>query len=280
MHIDRVLAKNKLTLHQVSYKRHKGTKPPINMPGKVEMALLQDLEGNIKLSIPIEVDRDQLIRTQLGPLIADAVQHAIFGAITSPLKLVGAVFAAQQGGPMSIEPFATPPGLGRVVEAELTRVEALAQVLATRPGLGVRLTGTAGAGDVAALSLQQLAHAARQGQPLPEVQEEIPPSAQQRVVEALAAWEPGTPLPLPHEDHPYLDRYVTAVEITPDQLRQLARSRAQTVRDALIKLRGLDTARIQVKTDHISEIAADSTPGSSSGPTPGPSGVLVELLVP
>src|SRR5262249_26259244 len=60
------------------------------MPLELALSLLTDLQGNIVLDIPVRGDAKGM-RTDVGSLIGNALTRAILNAVTSPLKLIGAV---------------------------------------------------------------------------------------------------------------------------------------------------------------------------------------------
>ena len=264
IHAEKWEVENKLVLHKVHYKKYGDAEPAVKMPGALEMALLRDLEGNITLPVPITVENDQSeIKSQLAPLVLSAFQHALFGAVTSPLKVVGAILTPNQDGPIGIDPFEMVAGSHELVEDQSQRVEGLAQLLATRPGLGVRLIGTVGQHDVPNLATRMLIESVQGGQPLPSLGS-VDWFAQQRVIEVLEAWGRGEDARLSQEEQRLLDRYTRATQVPPLRLAELALLRGQTVRDMLLEKRGLDPSRFEVQVN----VKVGEEPG----------GVRVELI--
>src|SRR5262249_3602897 len=110
-------------------------KEQFGIPLSMALALLRDLQGDIKLDIPVEGD-EQGMHVGYMTIIAGALRRALVNALTSPLKLVGAIFS---GDKVQASPA---PITFRLRRDELTddgdkQIDALAKFLADRPGMGV-----------------------------------------------------------------------------------------------------------------------------------------------
>lgn len=191
------------------------------VPPAMALALLRDPKGDIELSVPIRAGASG-VRVGLGTIVRDAVRQALTGALTSPLKAAGFVLPRGGGGEaIGFEPLESPPGEPGLDAAGEDRLAGLAKLLKRRPALGLELTGGAGPADGPALVQ---AGNGGSGEELPDVAAE-------------------------------------GAAVSEARLRELARSRAEGVRQALIE-RGVDPARLRVLE-----------------PTPaGPSGVVLELF--
>ena len=209
------------------------------IPLTTALALLRDLNGDIKLAIPVTVD-------QSGTQIA-------LGPITSPLKLLGAVVSAgDQVG--SLEPAPLPAMVGRADFAPeaLEPLGQLADLVASRPGIGLELTGEAGAADARWLREQVLrAKLAAPGlvgsiASLPER------AARKRVLEALTARAAGQPGEVSAEDAKRLDGWLTDVPPPPPaELAGLASARAERAVTVLRDEHGVDASRLTVGESHV-----------------------------
>jgi hypothetical protein len=222
------------------------------IPLTTALALLRDLNGDIKLAIPVTVDQSGT-QIALGTIVLGALKSALLGAITSPLKLLGAVVGAgDQGG--SLEPAPLPSMVGRA-EFALEAVEPLGQLadlVASRPGIGLELTGEVGAADARWLREQVLrAKLAAPGlvgsiASLPER------AARKRVLEGLTARAAGQPGELSAEDAKRLDEWVADVPPpAPDELARLARARAERAVAVLRDEHGIDANRLTVRDPHV-----------------------------
>jgi len=222
------------------------------IPLTTALALLRDLNGDIKLAIPVTVDQSGT-QIALGPIVLGALKRALLGAITSPLKLLGAVVSAgDQVG--SLEPAPLPAMVGRADFAPeaLEPLGQLADLVASRPGIGLELTGEAGAADARWLREQVLrAKLAAPGlvgsiASLPER------AARKRVLEALTARAAGQPGEVSAEDAKRLDGWLTDVPPPPPaELAGLASARAERAVTVLRDEHGVDASRLTVGESHV-----------------------------
>src|SRR4029453_10026700 len=70
-------------------------KEQFGIPITMALALLRDLQGDIRLDIPVEGD-EQGIHIGYMTIIAGALRRALVNALASPLKLVGAIFSGDK----------------------------------------------------------------------------------------------------------------------------------------------------------------------------------------
>src|SRR5262249_1684049 len=112
-------------------------KEQFGIPLTMALALLRDLEGDIKLDIPVEGD-EQGMHVGYLAIIAGALRRALVNALASPLKLVGAMFSGDkvQAAPAPIS-FHT--GRDVLTDEGHKQVDQLAKFLADRPAMGVAL---------------------------------------------------------------------------------------------------------------------------------------------
>jgi hypothetical protein len=235
------------------------------VPLDVALALLRDPAGNITLSIPVTVDEGGT-RTGVGTVIAGAIRQALVGALTAPLKILGAGFsalagAAGGGGNETAKPLTSAPGEAALEPEADESLSAIAELLARRPELAVRLRGRTGTADRPRVAEQILIERVQGDEGLPPL-EDAGFLARRRVSGALEERGKGGAGALEPADQALLERYVASVEVTPDRLAALARARAESARQALVEGRGVDPERVD---------AADS-------PAPeGEPGVSIEL---
>jgi hypothetical protein len=251
----RTQADNRIVLHRldVSSKDAGDFEKRFGMPLDLALALLRDPQGDIRLEIPVVLDESGA-RTELATVVAGALRQALVGALSSPLKLVGAVLP-EGGGDASFAPLAALPGqAGPTPDAE-QRLDPLAKLLGSRPALGLRLAGRAGPVDRPLVAERILAERAAAGEDWPEV-EGSGFLARRRLVQALEARGRGERAELSAEDEALLARTAAAVEVPPARLRELARERAEAVRDALVAQHGVDAVRLAIE-----EPAGEGDPG-------------------
>lgn len=233
-------------------------KEQFGIPLSMALALLRDLHGDIKLDIPVEGD-EQGMRIGYLTIVAGALRRALVGALTSPLKLVGAVFSGDK-----VQAAPAPIGF-RTGQATLTheggkQVEQLGKFLAERPAMGVALQSAPIATDARALHEQDLL--AELGAPqgvVGRLRTLTSRGARDRITQALAARAEGKAGELSPDDQQTLDEWLAERPApTPKRVDELARSRLTRVEEALRQQHGIDAARI-VRRDPPPE-PSDTTP--------------------
>ncbi len=254
-------AENELVLHKldVSTQKQGEFEGQFGIPIDLALALLRDPQGDIRLPIPVTVD-EKGAGLDVGAVVRGALKQALVGALSSPLKMVGAVLPGGGGKP-ALEPLGAVAGADSLAPDAQARLAPLAELLASRPALGFRLVGRTGPEDLPVVAEQILVERATAGEDLPQV-EDAGFLARRRVAGALASRGRGESEELSPEDQALLERYKAAVQIPPERLAALARRRAEVVRDALASAHGIDARRLEL-----------AEPAEADAP-----GVLVEFI--
>lgn len=240
-----------------------GDKSPLEaatgVPVSLAISLLKDPSGNIALSIPVEYGASGA-SVALGTVIGSAVKQVLIGALTSPLKLVGAVVDA--GGrvkDVTPQPIGFLPGREELAESGDERIGALAKLLSTRPGMEIALRGQTSGSDGQFAREAALVAAIESGEGLPEAAQGLGNALRRRRIRgALEARLAGESETLDAEDAQALDDWVGAVVLPPEAMTTLARARATRVRGLLESAHGLDVKRVQ--------LAEPGPPGGSPEP--------------
>lgn len=241
--------KSDIRLHQFDLSGVEGDslfEQNFGIPLSLALALLRDVQGNIDLAVPLQVDRQGNAQVDLMAVVRSALRQAITGAVTSPLKMLGAV-AGGKGAPIAPSPIAFRLGRAEPTEAGGKSAGRLAAFLASRPAMGVQLAGAATPGDARWLHEQALfATWEDEGvfaRSLAFLTERGP---RQRVRDYLEARVAGQPPELSAEDAAQLDEWLRDVPPpTAEQLAALAEARLAAVRTVL-RDEGIDAARITV----------------------------------
>jgi hypothetical protein len=222
------------------------------VPIDLALALLRDPKGDIRLTIPVRID-EKGAQVSMGAIIASALKAAMIGAVTSPLKMLGAAFGGGEGeggAPnLGIAPIAATPGLADLAADAAARSDGLARLLADRPAMVLVLKGRTGTEDRPLVAEQLLVEKLESGAGLPDM-EGAGFLAKRRISQAFLAKSPKAankkaPEPLSKEDQALYDRYVAGVEIPPARLDELAKKRAENAK-ALLVARKVATDRIQI----------------------------------
>jgi hypothetical protein len=252
MEIDNHLVLNKLG---VSMREPETFERSFGVPIDLALALLRDPQGNIALHIPVKMD-EKGATIAMGAVIASALKAALVGAITAPLKMIGAVFSGDGGsaGGMSIDPLPSLAGSPELDGDQTGRLDGLAQMLSERPAMGLALRGRVGPEDRPIVAQQILVERWASGAGLPEL-DDASFLARRRVGQALSKRAKGEAAELAPEDQALFDRYVAAVPVPDERLAALAKSRAERVRQLLVE-KGVAAGRVAV-----GDAEAESKPG-------------------
>lgn len=221
----------------------------VGIPLELALSLLRDVNGKIALAVPVSGDKSGM-HVGLGEIVAQAIVKAILGAVSSPLKMLGAVIdlaAGGGGGALNLEPIPSGPGLSTVDDAAGGRVDQLSGALSGAPALRITLHGMAGGPDVRALQeaavLADLQ--AKQGL-LGSIKSLANRGERNAIRDFLVAKASGGKADLSPDYQKTLDEWAGAKTISDDQLRTLAAARAEGVKSTLTTRQGVDEARIAV----------------------------------
>jgi len=227
------------------------------IPLTVALALLKDLQGNIGLDIPLAAD-EQGMKIGLATVVGQALRKALIGALASPLKLVGAAFGGGGGEAVAPAPIAFRTGRAELTADAEPAVEALARLLASRPGIGVTLEAAPSADDVRWLREQALREelAAPQGV-FGSVRNLPQRGARDRIRTALEARARDAKGDLTADDAKTLDQWLNERPApTPERLRTLAAERMARLQTVLKEKHGIAPERVGRR-----DSAADVVPG-------------------
>jgi uncharacterized protein involved in outer membrane biogenesis len=208
------------------------------------LALLRDLQGDINLSVPMEVDRAGNAQVNVTAVVRSALRRALTGAITSPLKMLGAVVGGK-GAPILPSPIAFRLGRAEPTSKGAKNAERLAAFLTGRPTMGVQLSSAATAADERWLYEQSLrsdfADENFFERSLAFLTKRGPRERIRAYLETRGRNKKAT---LSAEDTATLDEWLAERPApTPQQLLALAEARLETV-EKLLQAEGIDPSHI------------------------------------
>jgi len=240
--------KSKLTLHGLDVRGGEGDAlftQKFGMPLALALSLLTDLQGNIVVDLPIAGDASGM-HTGLGTLVGNALTRAILNAVTSPLKLIGAVaHIGDKPASLTPQPIAFPAGRAELAAGEEQKLAPLASLLARAPGLRLHLRGTAGDDDRRWLREQALrVKLEQESGAFGAIRHLGERGARRDVLAALTARAAGRPAEIPAEHQAWFEAQVAAQSIDDAAMKQLATARATAVGAKLASSQGVDAARI------------------------------------
>ncbi|MBI3302114.1 MAG: DUF748 domain-containing protein, partial [Deltaproteobacteria bacterium] len=264
---DRLQANTKVTLHDLGLGGTQGSSPlekQVGLSLSLVIALLKDLNGNINLGLPVE-GRLNEPGFHLGGTILRAVRDALIGAVTSPLKLLGAVFSSKgRIQNFSLEPIRFVPGTSRPSGPGKEQSARLGGFLSQRPELDLRLSGHTGPDDIRVLTdqlvLAQLQDSAPPagGQNTPGAEQEgkTPPVAPQDEVRQFLVSQLNQPgsggaPALSAQAAALLDQLRGQTVVSQQALDRLAQERVQAVMTGLTANPAIALARLHLASEKL-----------------------------
>lgn len=260
-------SQNRLLLDGLALGEKREAPRATKLPVKLGIALLTNREGDADLSVPAYGELDDP-KFRIGKVVLAALGNLITRAATSPFALLGGGDNADAAGQVRYAAGSSTPGAG-----EADKLAKLAPALLERPQLVVQITGAASAvSDRAALQRAELelrlkqeylASPFRRGQTVDQVvlsadqrQELLATLYQRSTGQRLADLAvPGAPPGGPAAAEAASAALLATISIDDGALRELARARAQQVKDRLLAA-GLPEARLFVVDGEILPTAA------------------------
>ena len=257
----KLTAQNHFLVDQFEFGEKVESKSATKLPVRLAVSLLRDKDGLIDLDLPIEGSLDDP-KFQIGKVIWKVLGNLIGKAVTAPFSLLGKLLGGSGGGQeFSSVDFAD--GRDTLDDAAKKKLDALAKALANRPALKLEVTGrVSGDKDREGLQRVRLERKVKAQKPAGRsTTGETPASVDDVVVdekeyEALLAKaykkesfsKPRTTLgfakSLPESEMREL--MLANLSATDDDLKQLALSRANAVKDYLTGPGKVEAARVFV----------------------------------
>ena len=242
-------AENSVFLDQFTFGETIESAKATSLPVRLGVALLKDRKGEIHLDLPLS-GRTDSPKFSIWALVGQVVKNLLLKAATSPLALLQASF----GGGADFSNIAFASGTSRLSGAEEKKLHSLAKALTERPGIRLEVSGFADRerdpeGFRHELLLKKmknekflsLAKEKRESGGLSHDAMEIPATEYSKWLKAAYEKEKfprprtviGTLKDLPDDEMKKL--ILANTSVSDQQLRGLARERAVTVMDFLLK---------------------------------------------
>jgi hypothetical protein len=257
---------SRLVAHQLAISSGANAVLVAGLPPDLALALLRDPAGDIALPIPISYG-ERGARADIAAILAGALRAAITSAVSSPIKVLGMALPEDGAAPLSFAPVGFAPGDATAGDDAAAQLAPLAALLAQRPGLSLALVGRAGEVDRRALAERIQVERIAADRDLPD----LPDAgflARRRVRSALADRGRGKVGALDPEDQALLERYLDATAVPPERFADLARRRAEAVRELLAKADSIAPSRLSAGADPAPgspEVVAQLHAGAASG---------------
>ncbi len=249
-------ASNNVFLDQFTFGDRVDSPEATKLPVRLAVALLKDRKGEIRLDLPVSGSLDDP-KFSIGRVILKIIVNILVKAATSPFALLGAIFGG--GEELSYLEFA--PGIGQPDSVGQGKLKTLEKALYDRPALKLEITGHV---DMAAdremlrqiafdrkVKAQKLAETAGKGGTNVSLDNVVvSPAEYPKVLKAAYKKEKfpkprnflgiAKDLPVPEMEKLML----THIQITDDDLRDLAHRRAQAAKDLLLSSGRVDPERV------------------------------------
>ena len=249
-------SENKVFLDQFTFGDAVDSPDATKLPVRLAVALLKDRSGEIHLDLPVTGSIDDP-KFSIWGVVWKIIGNLLVKAATSPFALLGAVF----GGGEQLSYLEFPPGISDVPAGEEGKLGNLEKALHDRPALKLEIEGHV---DIEKdregmrqrifrrkVAAQKVADLAKTGQPAPALDNVRVDAAEypkflSRAYKAEKFPKPrniigmAKELPVPEMEKLML----THIQVTDDNLRQLAVERASRVRDRLVASGKVEPGRV------------------------------------
>ncbi len=249
-------AKNKLVVDQFAFGDKMESSTATKLPVRLAVSLLKDRNGVIDLDLPISGSLDDP-KFKLGSIIWKVLGNLISKAVTSPFSLLGKLF----GGGQELSAVEFDAGRDTLTPASRQRLDALATALHERPALKLEAQGRIDPGNDAEglrrarferkVKAQKMDELLKKGAAPPSLDDVVVsaeewPAVLKKAYKKEKFKKPRTALgfakDLPPEE---MEKLMLAnLTVAPEDLRQLALSRAEAVRSYLLATGKVDSDRI------------------------------------
>jgi hypothetical protein len=117
----------------------------LNVPIRLGLAILQDRQGRIDLSIPVSGSLDDP-QFSLAGVIRGAFANVFTKLFTSPFSMLGSMFGGGGGDDEDLQELRFQPGTAQLERSSESRLQKLEEILYQRPALQLVIRGTADPG--------------------------------------------------------------------------------------------------------------------------------------
>jgi hypothetical protein len=242
----KINATNKVMIDQFTFGDTVASDKATSLPVALAIALLKDNNDEIHLDIPVSGDMNDP-NFSIGGVIFTVLKNLLVKAATSPFSLLGAMLGGDEG----FNSVSFPPGVTTIDAEQLTKLESLAEMLLKRPALTLEISGFADKElDPEGYRQQQLQNLLVDAKWRKLVEDGAAPATKEAVVisdedyaETLLTVYQEAEFPRPRNlvgmltelPVPEMQKLLLAnIMVGEEQLADLAKGRAMSVRDALV----------------------------------------------
>ncbi|CUS32620.1 DUF748 domain-containing protein [Candidatus Nitrospira nitrificans] len=234
-------AENLVHVDQLTFGDKTNSPDATSLPVPLIVGLLKDRKGVIEVDMPIRGNLNDP-DFKYGKVVISTLLNLLGKVVASPFALMGKLVPGG-GSEEDLQFIEFQPGSALLADTELTKLEALEKALDERAGLRLDIRGTTDATrDVAVLQTMKLRAQLFEmsGEKKPD-QEELSPKEEQRLVEKLYAKLPAPDPSVASAEpaQPTVEgmkrKLAAAIQISPSELEELARRRAEAIRSHLLE---------------------------------------------
>jgi hypothetical protein len=216
------------------------------IPLSMALGLLKDQQGVISLSVPVAGDAAGA-HVGLMSVAGQALRKALLGALASPLKLLGIGTSDGKVASLKPEPIEFLPGGAEPSDAGKVRVDQLATLLTSAPGISLTLHGGTSEGDERALRERALLAELERTSGFRALASLGQIGVRRAVRENLQARANGEPAPeLDTEQKAWLESELAKQTLAAGALEALGEERASALVETLVTEKGVDVARVRI----------------------------------
>jgi len=250
-------AHNSVKISQFTFGQAVESKDATHLPVRLAVSLLKDRHGVIQLDVPVSGSLDDP-KFSIWGVVLTVVKNLLVKAATSPFALIGSLF----GGGDELAWVEFEPGHSEIPAAARSKVDTLAKALYERPGLHLDIEGHAAPTQdlevlrqlelrrkVTAEKLKEVVAAGGDANTITNVSDAEYPKYLKLAYRADGKiTKPKNALGMVKDIPPAeMERLLLgAIVVSQDDLRLLARKRAQVVREQILHARKIETERIFV----------------------------------
>lgn len=250
-------SENKIIMDQLILGDKVESADAMGLPLKLAVALLKDSKGVIDLDVPVKGSLDDP-QFSVMPIVWKILKNLIVKAVTSPFKLLGALFGGED---QDLEYVNFQPGSSALSPVESAKLDSLARALLERPGLKLDIRGaTVPALDKDSLALRAVT-ARFQGAEPTFVPGALSKAQRDRLLADYKTSYNEDPYLLWPEKDPQGTKYPKEVreaevqkaafarfradqKVSDEELRTLAQGRAMAIKDRIVLSGGVEEARV------------------------------------
>ncbi|RAU41355.1 DUF748 domain-containing protein [Pseudomonas sp. RIT412] len=145
-------AENKVVVEQLQLGEKVDSPDAVNLPLKLAVALLKDVDGKISIELPVSGDLNNP-QFSVMPIVWQTLRNLVVKAAAAPFKFIGGLIAG--GGSQDLGTVAFAPGSDELSGDAQASLDKLAAALKERPALRLEIEGTSAEASDGPLIAQQ-----------------------------------------------------------------------------------------------------------------------------